>query len=208
QTVSLGVSGVPSGATAGFSPATITSGGSSTFTLNAGTAAPGTSTLTILGTSATTTHTTTIQLTILGPAAVGITNGGFENGLTGWTSTGATSTSPTSHTGAFSAMAGATTPTNGDSTLAQTFIAPAGAAARGRHQRRRRVRAGGMGCHRPCGDGGELRLPRRDLVRPGRFDQPHQRGLHPGADVHGPGGVHEPDLLVPDDLPRHRQLRL
>src|SRR5439155_6195802 len=46
-----------------------------------------------------------------------------------WTSTGATSTSPTSHTGAFSAMAGATTPTNGDSTLAQTFIAPAGAAS-------------------------------------------------------------------------------
>ena len=129
QTVSLGVSGVPSGATASFNPASITSGGSSTLTVNAGSAAPGTSTLTIVGTSATTTHTTTIQLTILGPAGVGITNGGFENGLTGWTTTGTTSISSTSHTGASSAMAGAATPTNGDSTLSQTFIAPAGASS-------------------------------------------------------------------------------
>jgi hypothetical protein len=129
QAVSLGVSGVPSGASASFSPASITSGGSSTFTLDPGTAAPGTSTLTILGTSATTTHTTTIQLTILGPSPVGITNGGFENGLAGWTSTGTTSVSSTSHTGASSAMAGAGTATNGDSTLAQTFTAPTGAAS-------------------------------------------------------------------------------
>jgi hypothetical protein len=129
QAVSLGVSGVPSGASASFSPASITSGGSSTFTLNAGTAAPGTSTLTILGTSGTTTHTTTIQLTVLGPSPVGITNGGFENGLAGWTSTGTTSVTSTSHTGASSAMAGAATATNGDSTLAQTFAAPAGAAS-------------------------------------------------------------------------------
>ena len=129
QTVSLGVSGVPSGASASFSPGSITSGGSSTLTIHAGTAAPGTFTLTISGTGTSTTHTVTIPLTILGPAGIGIINGGFENGLTGWTSTGTTSTSPTSHTGALSAMAGATTPTNGHSTLAQTFVAPTGAAS-------------------------------------------------------------------------------
>jgi hypothetical protein len=126
QTVSLGVSGVPSGASASLSPPSITSGGSSTFTLNAGTAAPGTSTVTIVGTGATTTHTTAIQLTILGPVGVGITNGGFENGLAGWTPSGTTSVTSTAHTGVASGMAGAATPTNGDSTLAQTFTAPTG----------------------------------------------------------------------------------
>ena len=90
--------------------------------------APGTFTLTISGTGASATHTTTILLTVLGASGVGITNGGFEDGLTGWTGTGATSTSATAHTGASSAMAGASTPTNGDSTLAQTFTVPAGAA--------------------------------------------------------------------------------
>ncbi|HMC05256.1 MAG TPA: hypothetical protein VKJ83_07270, partial [Actinomycetota bacterium] len=52
-----------------------------------------------------------------------------ESGLTGWTSTGTTSPSSTSHKGAISAMAGASTPTSGDSTLAQTFVAPTGAAS-------------------------------------------------------------------------------
>jgi hypothetical protein len=56
----------------------------------------------------------------------GITNGGFESGLAGWTSTGTTANSSTAHSGASSAMVGAATPTNGDSTLAQTFSGPAG----------------------------------------------------------------------------------
>jgi len=56
ESVSLAVSGVPSGATAGLSPASVTAGGSSTLTVNAGTAAAGTYTLTVTGTAASATH--------------------------------------------------------------------------------------------------------------------------------------------------------
>jgi len=55
----------------------------------------------------------------------GITNGGFESGLTGWTASGSTATSATSHTGAAAARVGSASPFNGDSSLAQTFNAPA-----------------------------------------------------------------------------------
>jgi hypothetical protein len=58
----------------------------------------------------------------------GITNGGFETGdFTGWATTGATSISSTAHSGTRAAMAGASTATNGDSTIVQTFIASTGA---------------------------------------------------------------------------------
>jgi hypothetical protein len=129
QTVSLGLSGLPQGASAALNPGSLTSGASSTLTIQAGSAAPGTYALTITGTGASATHTTTISLTILGPPVAGITNGGFESGLAGWTSTGTTANSTTAHSGTSSGLAGAATPTNGDSTLAQTFTAPTGATA-------------------------------------------------------------------------------
>lgn len=56
-----------------------------------------------------------------------ITNGGFETGsFTGWTRSGTTSISTTRHSGSFSARAGSTSPTNGNSSVAQTFTAASG----------------------------------------------------------------------------------
>jgi hypothetical protein len=64
-----------------------------------------------------------------GGGGTGITNGGFETGtLSGWTAGGAHAviSSTTPHSGTRDALGGNTTATNGDSTFAQTFTAPAG----------------------------------------------------------------------------------
>lgn len=62
-----------------------------------------------------------------GGGGTGITNGGFETGsFTGWTRSGTTSISTTAHSGSFSALVGSTSPTNGSSSVAQTFTAPSG----------------------------------------------------------------------------------
>ena len=58
--------------------------------------------------------------------------GGFEAGsLAGWTAAGASETVISSgcHGGTFCAQLGSVSPTNGDSTISQTFTAPAGATA-------------------------------------------------------------------------------
>jgi outer membrane protein assembly factor BamB len=67
QAVNLSISGLPSGATASFDPTSVTAGSSSTLTVNAGTAAPGTYPLTVTGTGSSATHSTPISLTITGP---------------------------------------------------------------------------------------------------------------------------------------------
>src|SRR5207253_10890037 len=63
------------------------------------------------------------------PPPSGITNGGFESGLTGWTSAGSTAVSTTAHSGTSSAQVGSSSPFNGDSSVAQTFTAPSAGGA-------------------------------------------------------------------------------
>jgi hypothetical protein len=65
QSVNLTASGLPAGATATFSPATIQSGGSSTITIVTSDTTPnGTSTITITGDGADTDHTVQLRLTV------------------------------------------------------------------------------------------------------------------------------------------------
>ncbi len=66
-TVALNISGAPSGATVSLNPGTVTAGGSSTLTVNAGTAAPGNYTITVTGTEGSTTHATSVTLTVTQP---------------------------------------------------------------------------------------------------------------------------------------------
>jgi uncharacterized membrane protein len=129
QTVSLSASGLPSGATASFNPSSVTAGSSSTLTITTSSSTPtGTSTITITGTGTSATHTTTVSLTV-NPSGGGggIVNGGFETGnFTGWATTGTTAISTNSHTGTYAAQVGGTSPTNGDSSIKQTFTASSG----------------------------------------------------------------------------------
>jgi hypothetical protein len=71
---------------------------------------------------------TTPPTTPTTPPATGITNGGLEAGnLSSWTPSGAVAAIPgNAHGGTYSAQAGAIIASNGDSTVAQTFTAPAG----------------------------------------------------------------------------------
>lgn len=68
---------------------------------------------------------------IASPPGRGDLNGGFEFGsLLFWGSSGASETVvSSSHSGTYAAMLGSTTPTNGDSSITQTFVAPVGASA-------------------------------------------------------------------------------
>ena len=130
ETVSLAASGLPAGATAMFNPPSVTAGGSSVLTLSTTSATPpGTYPITITGTGTANVHTTTYTLTVTAPGTNAITNGGFETGdLSGWTATGPATGVTTSgpHTGTYAAMLGSTSPTNGASSIAQTFTALTG----------------------------------------------------------------------------------
>ncbi|HEU5271459.1 MAG TPA: fibronectin type III domain-containing protein [Jatrophihabitans sp.] len=68
QTVALAASGLPTGATASFTPASVTAGQSATLTLStSGTTAPGSYPITVTGTGTSATHTTTVTLTVAAP---------------------------------------------------------------------------------------------------------------------------------------------
>jgi hypothetical protein len=128
ETLTLSASGLPAGASAGFNPATITPGGSSTLTITTtASTPPGSYPITITATGAANTHTTGYTLTVTNPG--GIVNGGFETGtLSGWTASGPATGVTTSgaHSGTYAALLGSTSPTNGASSINQTFTAPTG----------------------------------------------------------------------------------
>ena len=68
--VTLSASGMPTGVTVGFSPASITGTGSATLTFTvASSTAAGTYSITVMGSSGSTTSTTTVSLTVTGTAA-------------------------------------------------------------------------------------------------------------------------------------------
>ena len=126
ETVTLSASGLPPGATAAFSPPSVTAGGSSTMTVSTSASTPvDTFGLTVTGTARSATHAVPFALSVV-PSSGVVVNGTFEAGLSGWTSTGSTAAvSDPVHTGRGAARIGAVTPTR-DSTLAQTFTAPGG----------------------------------------------------------------------------------
>ncbi|MFI6602343.1 hypothetical protein ACIBHX_39345 [Nonomuraea sp. NPDC050536] len=130
ETVALSASGLPSGATASFNPASVTAGASSTMTITTSASTPqGTSPITITGTAPSATHTASYSLTVNPTGGGGLTNGTFETGnLSGWTTTGtAAVTTSGPHAGTYAALVGATPgATNGDSSIAQTFTVPSG----------------------------------------------------------------------------------
>ncbi|MDG4794785.1 S8 family serine peptidase [Micromonospora sp. WMMD1082] len=93
QSVSLSASGLPSGATASFSPATVTSGGSSTLTIGTSASTPaGTYPVTITGTAASGSKTATYSLTVTGSGGGGCS--GTNDTDVAIPDTGATVSSP------------------------------------------------------------------------------------------------------------------
>jgi serine protease len=73
QSIALSISGLPSGVSGSFSPATVTAGSTATLTLSTtAAAAAGTTTFTVTGTSATTTHAASASITVTtgGPATL------------------------------------------------------------------------------------------------------------------------------------------
>jgi len=124
QKITLAASGVPAGVTATFAPASVTAGESSTLTLAAASSASS-GTITVTGTGTSATKSASVELTVGGSG--GVTNGGFESGsLSGWTGSGvATVVNAGARTGANAVRLGAATATNGESTVRQTFTAPA-----------------------------------------------------------------------------------
>lgn len=127
--ISLSASGLPSGATATFSPTSIAApgSGSSTLTLTTGTAAAGTYNLTVTGTGGGKTHTAAVTWTITsgGGGSQILLNPGFESGATNWTASTSvinTSTSKPAHSGSWKAWLDGYGTTHTDTLLQQVAI--------------------------------------------------------------------------------------
>jgi len=107
--VSLSAAGVPTGASASFTPASIAApgAGTSTLKLSAGTAAAGTYTVTVTGSGGGKTHMATVSFTVGsgGTAQQLLKNPGFESGNVSWTATAgvitSSSTAEPAHSGSW-----------------------------------------------------------------------------------------------------------
>jgi hypothetical protein len=136
QTVGLSASGLPTGASASFNPASVTAGGSSTMTITTSTSTPAnTYPITITGTGTSATHTTGYSLTVNGVGGgcsspgQKFGNPGFESGNTVWTATpaviGQNGPSEPAHTGTWDAWMDGYGTTHTDS-ISQSVTIPAG----------------------------------------------------------------------------------
>jgi hypothetical protein len=98
EQVSLSASGLPTGATASFNPATVTAGGSSTLTLTAGASTvPGNYVVTVTGTSTSATHITQVAFDVLGPKTLTVGKSGTGSGTVSSTPAGVSCGSTCSH---------------------------------------------------------------------------------------------------------------
>jgi hypothetical protein len=102
EQIALSASGLPTGATAGFNPATVTAGGSSTLTLTAGAStAPGNYVVTVTGTSASATHTTQVAFDVLAPQTLTVGKSGTGSGTVSSSPSGVSCGTACSHAFAY-----------------------------------------------------------------------------------------------------------
>ena len=119
----------PSAIPVTFTPSAVTAGATATATISPSlSTAPGTYQLALTGTSPSVAHSVPFTLTVTAaPGSSPVVNGGFEDAvqLTGWTRAGITDASGPGRTGSLSARGGlSSTPTNGVSSVSQTFTTP------------------------------------------------------------------------------------
>lgn len=130
--VSLSASGVPSGASATFSPTSIAApgAGSSTLTLAAGTAAAGTYTVTVTGSGGGKTHSTTVSFTITAAATPDFALSVSPASLSAAQGGSATTTVSTTVSGGFNSavsLSASGVPSGGSATFNPASIAAPGA---------------------------------------------------------------------------------
>jgi hypothetical protein len=129
--VSLSASGLPTGATATFTPTSIAApgSGSSTLKLSAGTAAAGTYTVTVTGTGGGKTHTTTVSFTVTTTASPDFALSVSPASLSVASGSNGTATVSTSVSGGFNssvALSASGLPTGATATFSPTSIAAPG----------------------------------------------------------------------------------
>jgi hypothetical protein len=129
--VALSASGVPSGASATFSPTSIGApgSGSSTLTLNAGTAAAGTYSITVTGTGGGKTHTTPVSFTVTSASSPDFTLAVSPTSVSAAAGTNGTATVSTTVAGGFNAAVALSA--SGLPTGASASFSPASIAAPG-----------------------------------------------------------------------------